>query len=231
MRMQRDGASAWVAKGLLLAALLAAYPLALVRPVHTGTSLVFFLILPVFFWFTLMCLAWLLTTPVGRWRPLMPGGAASAAAGDATRSSYLLPCAVLGLTAWVAGNAYVHPGVTPFDSVLALGAFAVPVWVAVAPRACLPRRLPLLLAVVWAASAAHGLWQEHVGFQVVGLTGNRNWMASLMLALTPWVWLALAPRRHLSTGPLGGTPLKRVWGTTFPQKVFPSPFPRRFSKV
>ncbi|MEI8079831.1 MAG: hypothetical protein WCH61_09430, partial [bacterium] len=202
--MQRGGSgAARVANGLLLTALLAAYPLALVRPVHTGTSLVFFLILPVFFWFSLWCLAWLLTTPVGRWHP-MAGGS------DGDASGYWLPCAVLGLVAWVAGNAVIHPGATLFDTVLALGALVVPVWVAVAPRACLPRRLPLVLAVVWGASAVHGLWQLQVGFQVVGLTGNRNWMASLILALTPWVWLALAPRRSLpATVSLGETPFQR----------------------
>lgn len=207
--MQRGGIGARVAKGLLLAALLAAYPLALARPVHTGSSLVFYLILPVFFWFSLMCLAWLLTTPAGRWRPVGGGGTAPAAIGGAARSSYLLPCAVLGLAAWVAGNAFIHPGATLFDTVLALGAFVVPAWVAVAPRACLPRRLPLVLALVWGASAAHGLWQEQVGFQVVGLTGNRNWMASLILALAPWVWLTLVPRRSLAAPPLGENLLRK----------------------
>jgi hypothetical protein len=213
--MQRGGnGAARVANGLLLAALLAAYPLALVRPVHTGTSLVFFLILPVFFWLSLLCLAWLLTTPVGRWHP--------AAGSDGIVPGYWLPCVVLALAAWVAGNAFIHPGATLFDTVLALGAFVVPVWFAVAPRACLPRRLPLMLAVVWGASAVHGLWQLQVGFQVVGLTGNRNWMAALILALTPWVWLALAPRRSLPAVSLGENLLRKGYS--------PNPFPNLFGK-
>ena len=257
--MQRDGMSARVARGGLLAALFAAYPLALVRPVHTGSSLVFYLILPVFFWFSLICLAWLLATPAG-------GVGTAAVTGPAAWRGRLPALLTLGLVAWVAGDAFVHPGATLFDTVAALGAFAVPAWVALAPRHCLPRRLPLVLALVWTAGALHGLWQTRVGFEVVGLAGNRNWMASTMLALLPWVWLALTPRQ--SSGTHGGNPLKRVlpqspfrnflcwlrnpqaasgsisdvpgggaacgfrnetrkkvwkgvWGTTFPQKVFP----------
>ncbi|MFA5206572.1 MAG: O-antigen ligase family protein, partial [Lentisphaeria bacterium] len=212
--MQRDGMSARVARGALLAALFAAYPLALVRPVHTGSSLVFYLILPVFFWFSLICLAWLLTTPAG-------GVGTAAAPGPAAWRGRLPALLTLGLVAWVAGDAFVHPGATLFDTVAALGAFAVPAWVALAPRHCLPRRLPLVLALVWTAGALHGLWQTRVGFEVVGLAGNRNWMASTMLALLPWVWLALTPRQP--SGTLGENLLRKGCS--------PNPFPNLFASL
>ena len=43
----------------------------------------------------------------------------------------------------------------------------------------------------WLFQTIYGFWSLGINDEVVGLAGNRNWMASLLLALTPWSYYHL----------------------------------------
>ncbi len=40
----------------------------------------------------------------------------------------------------------------------------------------------------WLSQILHGLWSLSNGDEVIGFAGNRNWMASLLLSLSPWAY-------------------------------------------
>ena len=173
---------------VLLAALFLTYPLALLCPVTVGPPLVFYWALPWFF--LLSCLAGillLLDLPRGslHWADSTTGR---------RRDLRVSPLWLLLIpVACVLSSRLTHAA----SSVPALelaGYFLVPGFIALAAPAFLPVRLPAVLGTLWFLSAGHGLWQYHVGFEVVGLAGNRNWMATLTVALLPWA-LALVGAR------------------------------------
>lgn len=177
--------------GLPLAALLVlclflSYPIALVVPVRAGVPLAGLFALPTFFWFSLAACGWLLLELARR---LVNPSTGLPLFRDPPRLM-LLFFAVFAAAVAVNAALSRSPGASP--TVEMVGMAAVPLFFALRPSALIPRLLPPLLAVLWLVLALHGFWQRAVGFEVVGLTGNRNWMAVLILALAPWVWLALA---------------------------------------
>ncbi len=179
--------------GVLFAVLLAAclflsYPLALFVPVRPGAGLLgFYFALPTFFLFSLAACGWLLLEFPRRFRALPQG--APALRHDPARLMLagfaLFACSVI-LNAWLMRSSGAVPVVEM------LGMAAVPLFFALRPAAPLRRLLPPLLAALWLALAVHGIWQWAVGMEVVGIAGNRNWMAVLVLALAPWAWQAVA---------------------------------------
>lgn len=109
-----------------------------------------------------------------------------------------LPIGLVGYAGVVMVSAALGRSVRVDEMVGVLGLVYLPVFFAVAPRRFLPRRLPGLLAWLWAVNVCHSLVQVAVGFEVVALAGNRNWAAATLVCLVPWVWLGA-----------GGLPL--VW--------------------
>ncbi|MCF7854522.1 MAG: O-antigen ligase family protein [Candidatus Pacebacteria bacterium] len=73
----------------------------------------------------------------------------------------------------------------------AIGYFAIPFYVMSCSRRCLVRRVGHVFTVLWLVHVGHCLQQLAVDAQVVGIAGNRNWMAALALALTPWPWYSV----------------------------------------
>jgi O-antigen ligase len=77
------------------------------------------------------------------------------------------------------------------DTLRFLGTALIPLAAAVVyhERLAGGERLVFVLAVLWLMQILLGLGAIVVGMEVVGLTGNRNWMASFVLGLAPWAWL------------------------------------------
>lgn len=169
---------------LPVAALFLSYPLAIVCPVTTWCSRVFYFSLPFFFWLSIASVTFFLLNPLRpyRGREVGDGSRAIPAARYGVFVLFWLAVGLVGLSAW-------HSGVrSSADVVTMLGCIAVPIYFATCPRAVLPPKLPQLLGLLWAVNVLHGLWQCYIGFEVVGLAGNRNWMATLVLVLAPWAW-------------------------------------------
>lgn len=76
------------------------------------------------------------------------------------------------------------------------GYFTIPAFIAMAPRRFLPRHLPEVLGILWLVNVGHGLAQWSRGVSVVGLAGNRNWFACLVVATLPWALLAWKRRPY-----------------------------------
>lgn len=152
-----------------------AYPVALIVPVRLGVPLTYEWSLPTFLAAAAFCIAAVLGLLIRRHSP----------AGRIVLSLLFVGVAIPLLSAVFAAR---------FDlrSVLVVAGYVgIPLYFAACPRPhALPRRVSLVLAALWGAHVLHGLWQVGVGFPVVGVTGNRNWMAALTLALAPWATLA-----------------------------------------
>ncbi len=184
------------------ACLFLAYPIALVCPVRTGPSLVFYFALPTLFIGSLFAGLWLLANAV---RELTTPP--TTVAEPSRRLRQALWCAFLlvaGLCVW---NGSLQHSTGMAAVVETLGLMAIPLWFALVPRVWSTPRLATVLGLLWLANVAHAGWQWHVHFEAVGLAGNRNWQATLTVALAPWAWLAVArsgsvPRIWLTRGAL-----------------------------
>ncbi len=182
---------------LILAGLFASYPVALVIPMGAGFNLVFHIALPLFAILSLAAAVWLAITP---WRQTGDAGRRGRARGvAAVLWGYV---ALHGLAAaW---------GRTPDAWRLAetAGPVILALFVAIAPRRLLPRRLDVALLVLWCVQVLHCLAQALADYEPVALAGNRNWAATLLAVLAPWACFALrrigAPHRGLAA------PLRRV---------------------
>ncbi len=174
--------------GGLPALLFVAYPLALLAPSGIGVFERFHFALPVGM---LAGLAAALLLAVGRFETV--GGRQ---AGRARRLQVgVLAVLLLALLPPFLSDRFLLPEILRFA-----GLFSVVFWFALARRAWLPRRLAGILLALWLLHFLHLTWDLLGGRQPVGLAGNRNWMASLALALVPWAWLAIADWA-------GGTPV------------------------
>ncbi len=165
--------------------LVAAYPLALV-PALAGIPLSFHISLPVFLWASLACLLGMLSTPVvpfGLYKDESLG-----ARPPDPRVGHALYAGALGLTLWITTSALFGRTPSPRWTLETIGMFCVPLFFALAPRRWLPRHLPAVLACLWAVQILAGTGQRFVGFSSVGTAGNRNWFATLVVALVPWTW-------------------------------------------
>lgn len=166
--------------------LFAAYPVALLVPVRTGLPLTYEWSLPVFVVASLLALLSFVFLRPG----LIGADNASKRVAPARCPAFVARIGIAIALGWTILSAALGAG---FDAraVLALtGVFSVPLYCATCERRLLPRSLPLLLACLWGIHAAHGLWQWAVGFEVIGVTGNRNWMAALLAATAPWAFVA-----------------------------------------
>lgn len=194
-----SSAGGWVGQAwgaLLVLGLFGAYPLALVCPVRLGTDLVFFFQLPVVFGLAL-------AAATGLFALLLRGGAGGEWPEPRWGGRRLFLLGFLTVALWTVVLAGWKSSADLVQVVTTLGMFAVPLFVLLHPAGNpFGRRLPWVLAVLWAVQAAHGLWQWSVGFETVGLSGNRNWMGAVMAALLPWVWLVFAGMRVPSSGAL-----------------------------
>lgn len=72
-----------------------------------------------------------------------------------------------------------------------MGMFGAPLYFALWGRYYRERPVVVVLGCLWGLNVSHGLWQLYLGQEVTGLAGNRNWMASLTLALAPWAGLLI----------------------------------------
>ena len=171
---------------LLPIVLFGSYPLALVFGVGVGwtPSRVFLVTLPSFALLTLAVVPYLLSCGyrgTGVW---------------GQRMAKWLPFGVL-VFAVVLGLSAVMGRSVRVDEILGvLGLAYLPVFFAVAPRSFLPRRMSRLLTFLWSANVVHSLIQVWVGGEVVALAGNRNWAATLLACLLPWVWVEAARLRR-----------------------------------
>ena len=159
--------------------------MALVLPVRAGVPLVFNVGLPTFLWLTLMALTYLFLTPIGAIASANHEPPRVKRVRIGVQVCFPLICLACAISAVQGRTLDVQ------DVFAQTGYFAIPLFFAACPRRLIPRRLDMILAVLWLVQACHGIWQYSVGFYVVGLTGNHNWMATLIVALTPWVWRAI----------------------------------------
>ncbi len=187
------------------------FPLALIRPVNTGFPLLFHVALPTQIWLALPALTFLLFCPLTTvlWR--RDQARTGAWVGRIRRTASVWGAATV-LGAALLSTLY-SGGSGPAAVVFSTSFFLVPAYFALCPRSFLPRRLAWLLAALWMVQAGHGIWQFATGSEVVGLAGNRNWMAALLLALSPWPLLVLNKRAARSRRLTGGFPVLAVVGT------------------
>ncbi|OGV62471.1 MAG: hypothetical protein A3K19_33485 [Lentisphaerae bacterium RIFOXYB12_FULL_65_16] len=173
--------------------LFGAYPIALACPMGLQTELVFHFSIPTLFLLALMTIACLL---LGRLHDIRPLTHHAPARGRFTPGARTLTAAavffaaVCILSAWHGRTAAWH------ELVILIGYITIPLFYATCPRRWMPRHLVRVLAILWLLNLLHCFWQYTVaGHEMVGLAGNRNWLAALTVVLTPWVWLAVAQWR------------------------------------
>ncbi len=167
---------------LPVACLLLPYPLALLIPAGLGVEGRFLIELPAFLFLALLSIPYLILRPlVGRDRI---GG------GRHLQAGFLLIIPLIMLSSAASGRFSFQ------SALIAIAYFAVPLYFATVSRRRLPRQIVCLLAIFWAVQAIHGLLQLKFGQEVVGTTGNRNWLAALIVALAPWPGLALVRCRQ-----------------------------------
>ena len=151
------------------------YPVALLVPVRSGLPLTYEWSLPTFLAASGFC--------------IVASGVLRLDVHPGMRPALRLLLLVgVGLVLWSASVA------DRFDvraTVTLAGCVAIPAYFASCNRTHIPAKLPLALAALWMVHVLHGVWQMGVGFSVVGVTGNRNWMAALVLALAPWLPMAV----------------------------------------
>lgn len=152
-----------------------AYPVALLVPVRLGIPLTYEWSLPTFLAASAFCIASVSGFLLRRHWP----------ARGVVVSLLFAVVAVPLLSALFAARFDVR------SMIVVAGYVGVPLYFAVCPKPhALPRRVSLVLVALWGAHVLHGLWQVGVGFSAVGVTGNRNWMAALTVALAPWAVVA-----------------------------------------
>jgi hypothetical protein len=161
---------------LLVGGLFLTYPLALIPPgmIRLG----FGVVLPTLFLLALFAIPLLV-----RCRWTMP-------------VAYLLAFAIFAVA--VFANLLLHRD--PEAALTVLSSLLIPLAVAVTAvqtRLLSTRRLANFAFFYWLVQVAYGCWGLATS-EAVGLTGNRNWMASLLLGLLPGCWLFV--RRRLGPG-------------------------------
>ena len=171
------------------------YPLALVCPVRLGVPLGFQISLPSFVLLATMTTVYLALTPLRDCG--VRAGVRRPRTGWKIQTTLLTQLALAGVAVLCVASAVAGETVDSRFVIEQIGYFSVPLFFAVCPRGLIPRRLILILALLWLVQILHGAWQFGVGFPVVvGLAGNPNWMATLVVALTPWFWLAVWSSRR-----------------------------------
>ncbi len=171
------------------------YPLAVFTPVETWTSLVFGISLPSFFLLSLVGIGYLLVTPQYSFFNSHSPPRAGWNCLDNPRVVFSL---ITLFAALCIAGAILRDTARWQHVVEFIGYAAFPVYIAVCPRSLLPRKLPLVFALLWGLHVFHGLWQQYgTGFQVVTLSGNVNWAAPVLVGLAPWpvlgLWKLTAP--------------------------------------
>ena len=157
---------------LLVAGLFLSYPLALIPPGFIRLG--FGVVLPSVFLLSLFAMPLLVRC---RWTMPWP---------------YITAFAIFAIA--VFANLLQHRN--PEGSVTALGSVLIPLAIAVAAvqTELLPtRRLAKFAFFYWLVQIFYGTWGLATA-EAVGLAGNRNWMASLLLALLPGCWLFVRGR-------------------------------------
>ena len=172
---------------LLPIALFGTYPLALVFGVGTPWTpgRVFHIALPSFGLLALASLPYLLACGyrgTGAW---------------GRQLARWVPFGLLGFLVAFGLSAVIGRSVRADEVTVALGLVCLPVFFAVVPREFLPRRLSRMLALLWGVNVLHAILQIWVGGEVVALAGNRNWAASLLACLLPWVWIEASRLRRI----------------------------------
>ena len=146
---------------LVVAALFASYPVALLVPMGTRFSLSFHIATPLFAVLTLVATAYLAITPLQGHGPR----------GALRRLGVVLVLwlyVALHIVAAVAGRTADLFRVTD-----TMGLVVLTVFLAVGPVRLLPRRLDLLLLWLWCAQVVHCGFQALAGYEPVALAGNR----------------------------------------------------------
>lgn len=189
--------SVWV--WLLLAGCFLTYPLALVVPARCGVDFRTDISLPVMLWGAVFAMIGL--ARLGHPARTGGGGAGLSPASVVRRLiRWGLPLAVFCLLlAWRVADASFA------DIATFAGLFAIPLYLALAPRARVAAKWGLAFGLLWLVHAVHGLHQVAIGREMVGMAWNRNWAAAMVLALAPWAWQAVADRRR-------GTHWAALWG-------------------
>lgn len=173
--------------------LFASYPLALI-PATTGVPFAFHIALPVFLWASMgTYLAILLNPPA--WRHAPAAGSLTGKAAVMINGHYLVYAAAIALGLWITLSAMIGRTAEASSTVAVIGMFSVPAYFALAPRRWLPRNLIPVLALLWLLHVVYLFCQLVVGFEPVGLAGNRNWSATLTAVLCPWALLLLRRMR------------------------------------
>ncbi|MFT5129250.1 MAG: O-antigen ligase, partial [Rhodothermales bacterium] len=161
---------------LLLAGLFGSYPLALMPP--GSVRLGFGIVMPTVFLLSFFAIPLLI-----RCRWAMP-------------KRYLFAFAIFALA--VLANLAVH---RDFEAAITvMGVILIPLAIAAAAvqtDLLSTKRLVTVCFVYWVIQVTYGCWGLATA-EAVGLTGNRNWMASLLLGLMPGCWLFV--RRRLGPG-------------------------------
>lgn len=182
------------------------YPLALLTPTRMGIDFRYDLAFPVQLWATVIAL-------VGFTRLQLPPAAQS---GTGTRSHAvwrffqtpsvrvlagwcLLLAAFLLILDWRLSGARLA------EIAHYAGLFAIPLYLMLAPDQRIPKAVGAPIAVLWLVHAVHGLQQFAVGWEVLGVTGNRNWTAALLVSTAPWAWQTAVRRRQ-------GKSIRITWG-------------------
>ncbi|MFW5997159.1 MAG: O-antigen ligase family protein [Lentisphaeria bacterium] len=178
---------------LPIIALFAAYPLALVFPGGGwGPQLRFHFYLPVFLWVSLVSITFILTASFSRRQRRTEAVSSSLDSSMSEVSDrkdipvHWLKPIFLVVIGYVILSSAVSREFSLMKSLTTIGYFSIPLYFAVCPWRFTKRSFSGIMALLWLISSIHGLFQFSTGAEVVGITGNRNWMASLTLALTPW---------------------------------------------
>lgn len=123
----------------------------------------------------------------------------------ALRPAAWIPAAVIvAASAFHLANAWFDPAVQWDEAIAWSGIVIVPLAAALCWQQAPDRvagTLPRIFGALWALHATYGLLQYGFGRQVIGLAGNRNWMAATILSLSPWAIALVVRYRHLQKWP------------------------------
>jgi len=183
-RQETSNAAVAVARAVLPALLFAVFPVGLVWPTYAGFPLIFHLELPVLFWAGLFCAVALC---IG----LFTGGMVRGMNEARVRWNDRLVLWTVVAVAWVFASLLMRRPRHSVAAVTTAALLLIPLWTAAAPRRLLPRAVTWrrVLLLLWLLHVSHALWQAALGQETVGLVGNRNWLAALLAALIPWLWI------------------------------------------
>ncbi len=161
--------------------LLATYPLALIAPAPLKIPLRFIISIPTL---AIACLAALCFTLLHNIEVCE------------NRKVRLIRIYLLGTLLWGVATNALTPGGAPESLFSQIALFAIPAFYMSAPASVALHGLTPILAATWGLHVLHAASDIVIGAEPVGLAGNRNWMASLAIALVPWGWLALKKIKH-----------------------------------